>query len=154
MPEKWVFPSSNLTEYVPIEFEESPGDKLPDWWKDQSQHVPVEPPCVPALNVAIPDELIDLPDGGAPPPEDEVDPRMIGRSSSRSYNTVGWNLVHSIHRVALGGHWSSDQCKAIIAEVFRVGAPHDPNQGVELPVPAELAWRHEVMDRFGLWARL
>jgi hypothetical protein len=21
-------------------------------------------------------------------------------------------------------------------------------------VPAELAWRHEVMDRFGLWARL
>jgi hypothetical protein len=162
MPKQWKFsdldrdPGVPQVNDAPLGYTEGKcNEKLPRSWTGESQEVPVERPKVLALDSDIPDECRSLPDAVMPRPEDhDHNPRLTGRSDSRFYNAIGWNLVFAVHRVAFGGHWSNEQCKDTIAQVFVIGAPYYPGQGLALPLDDQLNWRHQVMDRYSLWDRL
>jgi hypothetical protein len=94
-------------------------------------------------DVDVSDECIPLSEGLAA----EVGSVPPGPKSNKSYTRIGWNLVHMVRRLYYKGEWTDDECRQVIADVFSLGAPHEPSEGADVSEDGEGTWRVEVIHR-------
>jgi hypothetical protein len=149
---EWVYPDILKPTDQPLGLEEEAvGDPLPPKWRPQSQRAPKEKEredAPPANSEAdTPDDCLALPNGLEAAPRDAAD-RRVGHQKNARYNSVGWNLVHSIRRLLYRAHWTEDECEEAITHVFRIGGPYYPGDDREIPVEAEGQWRLAVLKYF------